>query len=83
MTRSAWCAPLGSGADPVLTNAVLQIGDDANQDVGLTVAALGFRRFLVQTGKYRPGDEDKLEEKPEWVGRDFAAAVDAILAEAA
>ncbi|GAA6001446.1 uncharacterized protein JCM10292_006258 [Rhodotorula paludigena] len=59
------------------------IGDDANQDVGSAVAALDFRRFLVQTGKYRPGDEDKLEHKPEWVGRDFAAAVDAMLAEAA
>ncbi|GJN90795.1 hypothetical protein Rhopal_003809-T1 [Rhodotorula paludigena] len=38
---------------------------------------------IGMTGKYRPGDEDKLEHKPEWVGRDFAAAVDAMLAEAA
>ena len=67
----------------------LQIGDDAVQDVGPAVAALGFRRFLVQTGKYRAGDEDRLEgdeggdalsATPAWVGKDFAAAVDAVLA---
>ncbi|GAA5921802.1 hypothetical protein JCM3775_001829 [Rhodotorula graminis] len=65
------------------------IGDDAVQDVGPAVAALGFRRFLVQTGKYRAGDEDRLEgdeggdalsATPAWVGKDFAAAVDAVLA---
>ncbi|GAA5833453.1 hypothetical protein JCM9279_001529 [Rhodotorula babjevae] len=64
------------------------IGDDSFQDVGPAVAALGFRRFLVQTGKYRAGDEDRLEEgegerrcaRPEWVGKDFAAAVEAVLA---
>ncbi|GAA5895221.1 hypothetical protein JCM8208_005940 [Rhodotorula glutinis] len=64
------------------------IGDDSFQDVGPAVAALGFRRFLVRTGKYRDGDEDRLEKgegnqrcaRPEWVGKDFAAAVEAVLA---
>ncbi|GAA5866865.1 hypothetical protein JCM1840_004296 [Sporobolomyces johnsonii] len=66
------------------------IGDDVLQDVGPAVASLGLRRFLVQTGKYRPGDEDKLsnaakeEERappPDWVGQSFAKAVESILAE--
>ncbi|BGP40434.1 hypothetical protein JCM10450v2_004417 [Rhodotorula kratochvilovae] len=63
------------------------IGDDWYQDVGPAVGALGFRRFLVQTGKYRPGDEERHEHleverrrRPEWVGKDFSAAVEAILA---
>lgn len=64
---------------------IAQVGDDAVQDVGPAVAALGFRRFLVQTGKYRQGDEDRLEQgegqSAVWVGADFAAAVEAILAE--
>ncbi|GAA6052867.1 hypothetical protein JCM3770_004385 [Rhodotorula araucariae] len=64
------------------------IGDDWYQDVGPATAGLRFRRFLVRSGKYRPGDEDRLEHgddarctRPEWVGKDFSAAVDAILAE--
>ncbi|BGP16556.1 hypothetical protein JCM10213v2_004558 [Rhodosporidiobolus nylandii] len=65
------------------------IGDDAFQDTGPATAALRLRRFLVKTGKYRTGDEDRLasteneEERaprPEWVGESFAKAVDAILA---
>lgn len=64
---------------------IAQVGDDAVQDVGPAVAALGFRRFLVQTGKYRQGDEDRLEQgegqSAVWVGADFVAAVEAILAE--
>ncbi|GAA5950748.1 hypothetical protein JCM21900_000504 [Sporobolomyces salmonicolor] len=66
------------------------IGDDVLQDVGPAVARLGLRRFLVQTGKYRRGDEDRLlyaakeEERaapPDWVGESFAKAVESILAE--
>lgn len=55
------------------------------QDTGSATAALGLRRYLVQTGKYRPGDEDRLVKegtsKPEWIGENFAVAVESILAE--
>lgn len=57
-----------------------QVGDDVQQDVGPAVAALGLRRFLVQTGKYRSGDEAKCEAgRPDWCGADFASAVESIL----
>ncbi|BGP02327.1 haloacid dehalogenase-like hydrolase domain containing 2 [Rhodotorula toruloides] len=56
------------------------IGDDKTQDVGPAVSSLGLRRFLVRTGKYREGDEQGMESRPEWVGADFASAVEEILA---
>lgn len=55
------------------------IGDDREQDVGPMVAKLGLKRFLVKTGKYREGDEDKVDPPVDWCGEDFAAAVDWIL----
>jgi len=55
------------------------IGDDATQDVGPAVAELGLKRFLVQTGKYRQGDEAKVVPSADWCGGSFATAVDYIL----
>lgn len=44
-----------------------QVGDDATQDLSILVPASGslpanisIKRALVRTGKYRPGDEDKV-----------------------
>ncbi|KAI9316348.1 HAD-like domain-containing protein [Dichotomocladium elegans] len=37
---------------------VAMIGDDVNNDLGGGAQELGLQRFLVQTGKYRAGDED-------------------------
>lgn len=55
------------------------IGDDARDDVGGAQAA-GLRGVLVQTGKYRPGDEGSVAgAAPDATVRDFAAAVDWIL----
>ncbi|KAK4051101.1 hypothetical protein OIO90_004842 [Microbotryomycetes sp. JL221] len=61
-------------------SSIGMIGDDWNQDVGNDAHALGLYRMLVQTGKYRTGDENKLEkeqkgQRPEWCGQDFATAV--------
>ncbi|KAK4704857.1 transcription factor IIIB 90 kDa subunit, partial [Phenoliferia sp. Uapishka_3] len=39
--------------------AIRFIGDDKKQDVGAVPEQLGLQRFLVQTGKYLPGDEEK------------------------
>lgn len=59
---------------------LLMVGDDAEFDVAAT-AALGLHGVLVRTGKYRPGDEDRVDPAPEavldsiadlpdWLGRD-------------
>ncbi|KAM0752755.1 hypothetical protein T439DRAFT_323368 [Meredithblackwellia eburnea MCA 4105] len=57
------------------------IGDDKKQDVGLVPSEIGLKRFLVQTGKYRKGDENKTDAggKPDWCGPNFAEAVKDIL----
>lgn len=49
-------------------------------DVGGAQAA-GLRGILVQTGKYRPGDEASAGVQPAATVADFAAAVDWILAQ--
>lgn len=57
---------------------ITMIGDDAASDVGGAMAA-GMRGILVQTGKYRPGDEDKIGHDGAIVVPDMVAAVDRIL----
>ena len=51
------------------------IGDDAEADVGGAMAA-GLQGILVQTGKYRPGQETKLPERPTHVVADLSVAVE-------
>lgn len=59
-------------------NAVM-VGDDAESDVsGALDAGLG-QAVLVQTGKYRHGDETRVDPAPSHVARDITAAVDWIL----
>lgn len=55
-------------------NAVM-IGDDVRQDVQGAMV-LGMRGVLVQTGKYRSGDEDKIAPSPSFVATDFPDAVE-------
>jgi HAD superfamily hydrolase (TIGR01458 family) len=57
---------------------VVMIGDDAEADVGGAMAA-GLMGVLVQTGKYRPGQEADLPERPTLVAENLKAAVDLIL----
>lgn len=57
---------------------VVMIGDDAEADVGGAMAA-GLMGVLVQTGKYRPGQEADLPERPTLVAKDLKAAVDRLL----
>jgi HAD superfamily hydrolase (TIGR01458 family) len=54
---------------------VVMIGDDAEADVGGAMAA-GLQGILVQTGKYRPGQEAALPERPTHVVADLGAAVE-------
>lgn len=60
---------------------VVMVGDDAVSDVRAALAA-GLQGILVQTGKYRPGDEEKSGVNGAALAADIAAAVDKILAEA-
>jgi len=57
---------------------VVMIGDDAEADVGGAMAA-GLMGVLVQTGKYRPGQEADLPEQPTLVAENLKAAVDLLL----
>lgn len=57
----------------------VMVGDDVESDVaGALRAGLG-RAVLVQTGKYREGDEDREEPAPSCVAADLSKAVDWIL----
>ncbi len=59
---------------------VVMVGDDVAADVVGGLAA-GLQGVLVQTGKYRPGDEDQLESTNARVVPDIAAAIDWIIAQ--
>ncbi len=59
---------------------VTMIGDDARSDVGAALAA-GMGGILVQTGKYRPGDEALIGHAGAVVAADMSKAVELILAE--
>lgn len=55
------------------------IGDDAEADIaGALAAGLG-AAILVRTGKYRTGDEERVQPRPTLVARDLAEAVDQLL----
>jgi HAD superfamily hydrolase (TIGR01458 family) len=60
---------------------VAMIGDDAEADAGGAMAA-GLIGILVRTGKYRPGQEDKLAQRPDLVAENLSAAVDWLLGHA-
>eukprot|EP00735_Rhodelphis_limneticus_P007157 TRINITY_DN19661_c0_g1::TRINITY_DN19661_c0_g1_i1::g.3283::m.3283 TRINITY_DN19661_c0_g1::TRINITY_DN19661_c0_g1_i1::g.3283 ORF type:complete len:199 (-),score=17.44,sp/Q3ZCH9/HDHD2_BOVIN/49.46/6e-56,Hydrolase_like/PF13242.1/3.9e-18,HAD_2/PF13419.1/6.7e-09,Hydrolase/PF00702.21/4.2e-07 TRINITY_DN19661_c0_g1_i1:320-916(-) len=57
---------------------VVMIGDDIRDDV-LGAQDAGLRGILVQTGKYRAGDETKAGHSPNAMCASFAAAVDWII----
>jgi HAD superfamily hydrolase (TIGR01458 family) len=54
---------------------VAMIGDDAEADVGGAMAA-GLQGILVRTGKYRPGQESRLLEPPDYIAESLREAVD-------
>jgi len=57
---------------------VLMIGDDAFADVEGALAA-GLRACLVQTGKYTPGDEDKIRHPGAWLCSNVVEAVNRVI----
>lgn len=56
-------ARLEGGLSPA---QVLMVGDDIRDDV-LGAQSAGLQGALVRTGKYRPGDEFGMEQKPDYV----------------
>ncbi|XP_067005109.2 haloacid dehalogenase-like hydrolase domain-containing protein 2 [Anabrus simplex] len=58
----------------------IMIGDDVRDDIG-GAQKLGMQGILVQTGKYRPGDEDKISPPPCKVCPSFTHAVNMLLGE--
>lgn len=56
----------------------VMIGDDARDDIGGAQNS-GMKGILVKTGKYREGDEKKIDPTPHHIAGDFSAAVDYIL----
>ncbi|CAL4220959.1 unnamed protein product, partial [Meganyctiphanes norvegica] len=56
----------------------IMIGDDARDDVGGAQDA-GLLGILVKTGKYRTGDEEKINPSPGYVAESFAQAVEYII----
>ncbi len=57
---------------------VAMIGDDAEADVGGAMGA-GLMGVLVQTGKYRPGQEARLTKPPTLIAQNLNVAVDLLL----
>ncbi|BFZ14134.1 hypothetical protein BsWGS_17172 [Bradybaena similaris] len=55
----------------------IMVGDDVKDDIAGAQAA-GMKGILVQTGKYRDGDENKINPPPFRVAADFSHAVDII-----
>ncbi|CAH1113301.1 unnamed protein product [Psylliodes chrysocephalus] len=58
----------------------VMIGDDVTDDVQGAMNA-GLRGYLVQTGKYKPQDENKINPPPTAVFPSFVEAVDKILSQ--
>ncbi|CAG2120083.1 unnamed protein product, partial [Medioppia subpectinata] len=56
----------------------VMIGDDVCDDIG-GAQSLGMAGILVKTGKYRSGDENKINPLPHYVLPSFSEAIDLII----
>lgn len=61
-----------------LNKSLIKVFQDVIDDIQ-GAQAIGIRGYLVQTGKYLPGDENKLATPPSGVHADLNEVVDAIL----
>ncbi|KAF7727234.1 Haloacid dehalogenase-like hydrolase domain-containing protein 2 [Apophysomyces ossiformis] len=57
------------------------IGDDINNDLGGGALECGLHRYLVRTGKYRHGDEDKIDARKLKVVDSVVDAIEDILSQ--
>jgi HAD superfamily hydrolase (TIGR01458 family) len=69
-----------SALDNIRPEEAIMIGDDVTDDVEGAMKA-GIKGYLVQTGKYQPGDEHKICTTPDAVVPSFVEAVEKILLE--
>ncbi len=56
----------------------VMVGDDVEADIAGAME-LGLRGLLVRTGKYRSGDETRIDPPPTAVYRDLAEAIESVL----
>ncbi|KAF8547523.1 HAD-like protein [Imleria badia] len=69
----------GHGQPPHHWEGIAVIGDDVVADLGKGAIELGLWRVLVQTGKYRPGDEGRQDAlPPDQVCASFAEFVEVL-----
>ena len=54
------------------------IGDDIRDDIGGALKA-GLSAILVRTGKYKTGDEGKIEAQPTFIASNIVEAIEYIL----
>lgn len=59
--------------------SLTMIGDDVEFDAAGALRAGCGAGVLVRTGKYRPGDEDRVQPRPTLVAADLPAAIDRLL----
>uniref|UniRef100_A0A069DRF4 Haloacid dehalogenase-like hydrolase domain-containing protein 2 n=1 Tax=Panstrongylus megistus TaxID=65343 RepID=A0A069DRF4_9HEMI len=64
--------------DGVQPDEAIMIGDDVLDDIG-GAQNLGIRGYLVKTGKYRVGDENKIDPAPIKCIESFSSAVEDII----
>ncbi|RWS04567.1 haloacid dehalogenase-like hydrolase domain-containing protein 2, partial [Dinothrombium tinctorium] len=57
---------------------VVMIGDDVRDDIG-GAQAIGMTGMLVKTGKYRNGDENKIDPKPDFIFENVVNAIDSVI----
>ena len=62
----------------MLPSECVMIGDDAESDIAAALAT-GLQGILVQTGKYRQGDEAKIPRGDFLLAKDITAAVEKVL----
>ncbi|RZC35880.1 haloacid dehalogenase-like hydrolase domain-containing protein 2 [Asbolus verrucosus] len=67
-----------SALNNIKPEEAIMIGDDVTDDVEGAMNA-GMKGYLVQTGKYQPGDENKITTPPDAVVPSFVEAVEKIL----
>ncbi|KAG8792267.1 hypothetical protein FRC19_004595 [Serendipita sp. 401] len=71
----------GFGRSQLKIEDVAVVGDDVEADLAGGAIELGLRRILVKTGKYRDGDERKMEIPPDAVFESIGDLVDILLSE--
>lgn len=76
--RDFFLSAIKSLGEDLKPEECLMIGDDVRDDIEGAMAC-GLQGILVKTGKYRDGDEDKIDPKPTMVFSSFNEAIETIL----